>query len=339
MTLRLGLEIPYPEMHDRAAMIDLARAAEANGFDSVWVSELYSYDAFTTLTHIACHTTTIRLGTNIANIYARTPAMLASTAASLDQLSGGRFVLGIGVSGPQVIEGWHGVAYDRPLQRTRETIEIVRTIVRGDRLAYEGDVFRVTQGLKLINKGQRPDLPIYVASIGPRNVELTAECADGWLPAFFSPTHAERVFKPHLDAGLAAAGRSADRLAVMPFAAAFAGDVRAGLDAAKFLVGFYLGGMGSRQKNFYNTLAQRYGYVDQARTIQDLFLSGDKQAAILAVPDELADDVSLIGDEARLRDRLKAFEGAGATGVIVTPLAFDAAGRIATLETLARANA
>ena len=320
-------------------MIELARAAEANGFDSIWASELYSYDCFTTLTHLACHTSTIKLGTNIANIYARTPALLAGTAAGLDQLSDGRFILGIGVSGPQVVEGWHGVPYDKPLQRTRETIDILRTVMAGGRLNYEGDVFNVTMGLKLINKGQRDNIPIYVAAIGPKNIELTAQKADGWLPTFYSTAHAERVFMPSVDAGLAKAGKDKKDFAVMPLVSAFVGDTDQGIAACKMLAGFYIGGMGSKKQNFYNDLMKRYGYEELAETIRDTFLGGDKQAAIEMVPDDLVDDMSLIGDESRLRDRLKAFEAAGATGVVVVPWAADTQGRTTVLETLARANA
>jgi F420-dependent oxidoreductase-like protein len=338
MTLKLGVELPYTEMHERDSILALARDAEALGYDAIWVSELYSFDAFTTLTHIACGTERIRLGTNIANIYARSPAMLASTAASLDQLSGGRLILGIGVSGPQVIEGWHGVPYDRPLRRTRETIEIVRRIVSGDRLVYEGEVFRVTQGLKLINKPLRPDLPVYVAALGPRNVELTAEMADGWLPTFFSPAHAREVFGMALDAGLARRSPALGPLEIAPFVPAFAGDVSTARDVLRWAIGFYVGGMGSREKNFYNALVRRYGWVAEAERIQELFLSGDKAGAIAAVPDALVDAVCLAGDEARLRDGLAAYEEAGCTALVVGPLAPDPDGRKRTLETLARAN-
>lgn len=338
MALKLGLEMPYPEAHKREESVELARAAEANGFDSIWVSELYSYDAFTTLTHLACNTSTIKLGTNIANIYARTPAMLGGTAASLDQLSGGRLILGIGVSGPQVIEGWHGVPYDRPLQRTRETIDILRTVMRGERLSYSGEVFSVTKGLKLINKGQRPDIPIYVASLGPKNVEMTAEYADGWLPTWFSTNHADTVFRPHVEAGRAKANKEKP-FEIMPLATVFHGDWRAGLDASKWVLGLYIGGMGSKKQNFYNQLAARYGYGEVAERIQELYLSGDKQAAVEMVPDSLVDEVSIIGDESRMRERLKAFEAAGATGVIAAPMAMDHTGRIEALEALARANA
>ena len=338
MALRLGLELPYTEMHDRDTMATLARAAEDAGFDSIWISELYSFDAFTTLTHLALETSTIKIGTNIANIYARTPAMLASTAASLDQISGGRLILGIGVSGPQVIEGWHGLPYDRPLQRTRETIDIVRMILRGERLVYEGEIFNVKQGLRLMNKPLRADVPIYVAAIGPRNIEMTASRADGWLPTFFSPTHADRVFRPHVEAGLAKAGRDAASFEVMPFVSAFAGDVQTGIDSCRFVVGFYIGGMGSKQKNFYNQLVRRYGYEREAEQIQDLFLGGDRQAAIQAVPDDLVDDVSVIGDEARMRDRLKVFEAAGVTGLVIGPMAPDLEARKLLLTTLSKAN-
>lgn len=338
MTLKLGLEMPYTEAHERDAMLALAREAEALGYDTLWVSELYSFDAFTTLTHLAGGTERIKLGTNIANIYARTPAMLASTAASLDQLSGGRFILGIGVSGPQVIEGWHGLPYEKPLARTRETIDIVRRVVAGDRLVYEGDVFRVTKGLKLINKPIRPDLPIYVAAIGPRNIALTAELADGWLPTFFSPAHADAVFGPALAAGRAKRSPALGPLEVAPMIPALAGDVAAARDVLRWGLGFYVGGMGSREKNFYNALVRRYGFDEEAETIQNLFLAGDKTAAIAAVPDDLVDAVCLAGDEARMRDKLAAFADAGVTQVVVGPMAPDADARRTTLETVARAN-
>lgn len=338
MTLKLGLEVPYTEMHDRAGLIALAREAEALGYDSVWASELYSFDAFTTLTQLAGKTSHIRLGTNIANIYARTPAMLGSTAASLDQLSGGRFILGIGVSGPQVIEGWHGVPYERPVARTRETIEIVRKVLSGERVVHEGSVFSLTKGLKLINPPLRADLPIYVAALGPRNVEMTAELADGWLPTFFSPAHAKEVFAEPLEAGRARRSQALGPLEVAPFVPAFAGDLATGRDVLRFVIGFYIGGMGSREQNFYNRLVQRYGFVEEARRVQDLFLGGDKGAAIAAVPDALVDAVSLVGDEARVRDRLAELEEAGVTAIVLGAMAPDAEGRRATLETIARAN-
>jgi F420-dependent oxidoreductase-like protein len=338
MALKLGIELPYTETHDREGLIALAREAESLGYEAVWASELYSFDAFTTLTQIACATDRIKLGTNIANIYARTPAMLAGTAASLDQLSGGRFILGIGVSGPQVIEGWHGVPYDKPIRRTRETIDIVRKVLSGDKLVYEGDVFRLGRGLRLLNKPLRPDLPIYVASLGPRNVELTAELADGWLPTFYSPAHAAEVFGPPLAAGKARRSPALGPLETVPFVPAFAGDLKTGRDIARFAVGFYVGGMGSREQNFYNALVKRYGFVEEAERIQDLFLGGEKGAAIGAVPDDMVDAVSLVGDQSRFRDGLAAFAESGCTGLVVGPMAPDLDGRRRTLETLAEAN-
>ena len=338
MTLKLGVELPYTEMHDRPSMLALAREAEALGYDAVWVSELYSFDAFTTLTHIACGTERIKLGTNIANIYARSPAMLASTAASLDQLSGGRFILGLGVSGPQVIEGWHGVPYDKPVQRTRETIEIVRRIVAGERLVYEGEIFRITKGLKLINKPLRPDLPIYVAALGPKNVEMTAEMAEGWLPTMFSPAHAKDVFGPALDVGRARRSEALGALEIAPVVPAFVGDLSAGRDVLRLAIGFYIGGMGSREQNFYNALVRRYGWDTEAERVQDLFLSGDKAAAIASVPDDLIDAVCVVGDGSRIRDGFAAYEEAGCTSLVIAPAVPDPQSRKETMETIARAN-
>jgi F420-dependent oxidoreductase-like protein len=330
--------LPYTAYDDRAGLIAMAKEAESLGYDAVWASELYSFDAFTTLTQIAVATDRIKVGTNIANIYARTPAMLASTAASLDQLSGGRLILGIGVSGPQVIEGWHGVAYDKPVQRTAETIDVVRKVLSGERLVYEGRTIQVKKGLRILNKPLRPDLPIYVAALGPRNVEMTAALADGWLPTFFSPAHAARTFGAALEAGRGRRSPGLGRLEVAPFVPAVSGDVQAGRALARWVVGFYVGGMGSRDRNFYKELVTRYGFGDAAQRVQDLFLGGDKQAAIDAIPDELVDAVSIIGDEAAMRDRLAEFEEGGATALVVGPMAAEAEGRRRTLDTIARAN-
>lgn len=339
MTLKIGIEIPYTEMQDRVGMIALAREAEDLGYDCIWCSEVYTYDAFTTLTQIACATSTIKVGTNIAQVYARTPALLATTAASLDQLSGGRFILGLGASGPQVIEGWHGVEFDRPVQRTRETIQIVRKILAGERLVHEGSVFTLNKGLRLLNTGHRSSIPIFVASLGPRNVGMTSELADGWLPFPFSTTHGPAVFKEALDAG--SAKRSADLppLRVAPFAPVFVGDRATGLDAARLIIGFYIGGMGSRDRNFYNQLVQRYGFEEEALRVQELFLGGDKAAAIAATPDDLVDQVSIVGDESRVRERLREFEAAGATDLVVSFLSAAPDTRSEMMRALARANA
>jgi F420-dependent oxidoreductase-like protein len=341
MSLKLGVMLNYAAAHDRADLIASAREAEALGYDSVWASEAWSYDVFTTLTLIACNTERIKLGTNIAQLYSRTPALLASTAASLDQLSGGRFILGVGASGPQVIEDWHGVPYAKPVQRTRETIAIVRQVLSGQKVKYDGEIFHIgtKKSLKLLNPVQRADMPMYVASLGPKNVEMTAEIADGWLPTFYSTEHASDAFGEALAAGKAKRDASLKPLEVAPFAPSFAGKYEVGLDIVRGIVGFYIGGMGSKEKNFYNQLVQRYGFAEEALRVQELFLSGDKSAAIAAVPDELVDQVSLIGDEARLRDRLQAFEAAGATSVLLGTAAVGEGARREMLETFARANA
>ncbi|MGZ4127919.1 MAG: LLM class F420-dependent oxidoreductase [Actinomycetota bacterium] len=337
MGVPIGIEIPYTDLQDRASLIALAREAEDLGYDCIWCSEVYTYDAFTTLTQIACETTTIKVGTNIAQIYARTPALLATTAASLDQLSGGRLILGVGASGPQVIEGWHGVPYDRPVQRTREIIEIARAVWSGQKVFHEGSVFTLTKGLKLLNSGHRPNIPIYVASLGPRNVEMTAEVADGWLPFPFSSERAREVFDEPIKAGLAKRAPERGPFRIAPFAPVFVGDTEQGLNGARMVVGFYIGGMGSKEKNFYNQLVQRYGFVEEARTVQEMFLGGDKAGAIAATPDDLVDQVSIVGDEARVRDRLQAFAEAGATELVVSFLG-DPATRSEMMKGLARAN-
>lgn len=337
MTLQLGVEIPYPEMHDRRSLIELAREAEGEGYDTIWCSEVYTYDAFTTLTQIACETESINVGTNIAQIYARTPAALATTAASLDQLSGGRFILGVGASGPQVIEGWHGVPYDRPVQRTRETIEICRSIWSGGRVRHDGKVFSLQQGIKLLNAGHRPDIPIYVAALGPRNIEMTAEMAEGWLPTLFSTEHAD-VFAPSLAAGKEKRDASLPPLRAASTTGVYFGDLETGIQASKWMVGWYVGGMGSKEQNFYNQLVQRYGFVAEAQKVQEMFLGGDKMGAIAATPDELVDQVSVIGDEARMRDRLGAFASAGITDLIAT-FGGEPAERSKHLRALASANA
>ncbi|HVL33765.1 MAG TPA: LLM class flavin-dependent oxidoreductase, partial [Actinomycetota bacterium] len=275
MALKIGIELNYAQMHEREQLLAIAREAEDLGYHAVWCSEVYTYDAFTTLTQIACATSQIHIGTNIAQIYARTPALLATTSASLDQLSGGRFVLGVGASGPQVIEGWHGVPYDRPVQRTREIIEICRKVWSGQRVLHSGTVFTLDKGLKLLNTGHRADIPIYVAALGPKNVEMTAEMADGWLPYPFSTERARGVFDEPIKAGLAK--RSAERgpFTIAPFAPVYVGDLQTGMDAARFVLGWYVGGMGSKEKNFYNQLVQRYGFVEEAQRVQELFLGGD----------------------------------------------------------------
>jgi F420-dependent oxidoreductase-like protein len=298
----------------------LALEAERLGFDSLWTAEAYGNDAVSVIAWAAARTSTIGVGTAIMQIPARTPATTAMTAITLDHLTGGRFRLGLGTSGPQVSEGWHGADFSKPLARTREYIEIVREILRREKpLEFQGSHYRVPlpggtglgKPLKTIVHPRRSDLPIYLAAIGPRNVSLAAEIADGWLPTFYAPSHAE-VFRASIDEGLAKAGKRREAFDIAPFAPVIVGeDVQACRDLVKPTIALYVGGMGARSKNFYNSLVARYGYEDAAATIQDLYLDGKKGEAAMAVPDELVDDVALVGPTTRIADRLQAWREAG----------------------------
>jgi F420-dependent oxidoreductase-like protein len=304
----------------------LVLEAERLGFDSVWSAEAYGSDAVTLITWAAARTERIGVGTAIMQIPSRTPAGAAMTAITLDHLTGGRFRLGLGVSGPQVSEGWHGVAFDHPLERTREYVEIVRTILRREQpLEFHGKHYDVPiQGgtglgkpLKTIVHPLRPDLPIYLAAIGPKNVALAAEIADGWLPTFYSPLHPE-VFEPSLKEGLTRAGRERSSFDVAPFAPVFLGDdVQACRDLVKPVLALYIGGMGARGRNFYNTLVSRYGYEAESKAVQDLYLDGRKGEAAGAIPDALVDEVSLVGPKERIADAVRRWEEAGVDTLIV----------------------
>jgi F420-dependent oxidoreductase-like protein len=311
----------------------LVLEAERLGFDSVWSAEAYGSDAVTLITWAAARTERIGVGTAIMQIPARTPAATAMTAITLDHLSHGRFRLGVGVSGPQVSEGWHGVAFDHPLERTREYVEIVRSILRREKpLEFEGRHYAVPlhggtglgKPLKTIVHPLRADLPIYVAAIGPNNVALAAEIADGWLPTFYSPAHPE-VFEPSIKEGLARSGRDRSSFDVAPFAPVFLGDdVQACRDLVKPVLALYVGGMGARGKNFYNTLVSRYGYEGDAKSIQDLYLEGKKGEAAAAVPDALADEVALLGPKERIAEGLERWREAGVDTLIVGAFQIEA---------------
>jgi F420-dependent oxidoreductase-like protein len=290
--------------------------AERLGYHAVWAAEAYGSDCVTPLAWIGARTTTIRLGTAIMQMPARTPAMTAMTAMTLDQLSGGRMLLGLGLSGPQVVEGWHGQPYGQPLGRTREYVQIVRQIfARRQAVVHRGEHYQVPyQGADATGLGKplksilhgRADLPIYLAAIGPKNVELAAEIADGWLPIFFAPRHYDKVFKASVEAGFAkAGGKSLDAFDIAPAAPVVIGeDVDRCRAMVKPFLALYIGGMGARGKNFYYDLVCRYGYADAAETIQNLYLQGKKPEAALAVPDALVDDVALCGPAARIKERL-----------------------------------
>jgi F420-dependent oxidoreductase-like protein len=324
--VRLGLQLGYD---DPVRWTALAEEAERCAFHSVWTSEAYGSDAISPLAWIGSRTTSVRLGTAIAQMPARSPATTAATVATLDLLSGGRVLLGLGTSGPQVAEGWHGQAWGKPLTRTREYVEIVRAILRREAplehhgehydIPYTGpDATGLGKPLRIIVHPPRPDVPIYLAAIGPKNVALAAEIADGWLPIFFSPERFADTHLPMLEEGFARrGGRPEDWDLAAHVPVVVTDDVAAGRDFLKPLLALYVGGMGAKGKNFYTRLAERYGYADAAAEIQGLYLAGKKNEAIAAVPDALVDEVALVGDRARIGDRLAAFRECGVGTLIL----------------------
>ena len=324
--MRLGLTIGYSGAK-MALDMPLIEEADRLGFHSVWSAEAYGSDAVTPLAWIAARTQQIHVASGIMQMPARTPAMTAMTATTLDQLSGGRFLLGLGVSGPQVVEGWHGQPYGKPLVKTREYIEIVRKIwAREQPVEHQGEHYQIPyrgpgatglgKPLKSIIHGRQ--IPIYIAAIGPKSVEQTAEIADGWLPIFYSP-YRTQAYKGALEAGFkkAGGGKSLASFDVAPSVVVVqTDDVATGLQFVKPMLALYIGGMGARGKNFYNDLACRYGFEADAKRIQDLYLDGKKGEATAAVPDQLADEVALVGPPARIRDRLAPWRESGATTLI-----------------------
>jgi F420-dependent oxidoreductase-like protein len=328
--MRLALNLNYS---GATMALDMARILEAErlGYDSVWSAEAYGSDAVTPAAWIAARTERLHVGTAIMQIPARTPAMTAMTAMTLDALSGGRFRLGLGVSGPQVAEGWHGQAFGKPLGKTREYVEIVRAILRREKpVEFRGEYYQIPYAgpdatglgkpLRSILHG-RADLPIYLAAVGPRNVALAAEIADGWIPVFFSARRMP-MFREWLGEGFRAGGRSPEATRafdVMPMVPVVVGDdVAACRAAVKPRLALYVGGMGARGRNFYNDIARRYGYEDAARRIQDLYLGGRKDEGAAAVPDALVDEVALCGPRERIREHLAEWTGAGVSTIMVT---------------------
>ena len=324
--MRLGLNLGYWGVGP-ANQIEMAQAADRLGFHSVWTAEAYGSDAVTPLTWVAAKTERIGVGTAIMQMPARTPAMTAMTAMTLDLLTGGRMLLGLGVSGPQVVEGWHGVLYGNPLKRTREYVDIVRMVLKREQpVEYHGEVYEIpVQGgtglgkpLKLITHPLRPNIPVYLAAIGPKNIALAAEIADGWLPIFFSPRHMD-IFKASLEEGFRRAG-GGKSLADFDIAASttvvMGQDVDACRAFVKPMLALYVGGMGARGKNFYNDLARRYGYEAAAEKVQDLYLAGQRNEAVAAIPDALVDEVALCGPAERIAERLSLWREAGVTTLI-----------------------
>jgi F420-dependent oxidoreductase-like protein len=339
--MRFGLNAGYSGSRMSINM-ELVKEADKLGFHSVWAAEAYGSDAVTPVAWIAGQTQKIHVGTAIMQMPARTPAMTAMTATTLDQLSGGRFLLGLGVSGPQVVEGWHGVPYGKPLVRTREYVEIVRQIwAREKPLEHQGEHYQIPsrgagatglgKPLKSILHGRQ--IPIYLASIGPKSVELAAEIADGWMPIWYSP-YRTNVYKDSLSGGFtkAGGGKGLHNFDVAPAVTVILGsDVDGCLQMIKPFLALYIGGMGARGKNFYNDLACRYGFEADAKKIQDLYLGGKKDEAAAAVPDQLADEVALVGPKERLRDRLAAWRESGVTTMICAIMQIEAVRALAEI--------
>ncbi len=320
--MRLGLNIGYFGAGAPDRLVEVVTHAERLGFHSVWTAEAYGSDAVVPLTWVAARTSSINVGTAIMQMPARTPANTAMTAATLDLLTGGRFLLGLGLSGPQVVEGWHGEPYGKPLAKTREYVSIVREVLRRERplehhgehydIPYTGpDATGLGKPLKLILHPHRADIPIYLAAIGPRNVALAAEIADGWLPIFFSPQRFAETY------GETFAGADLESFDIAPSVPVVLGDDVDGCrNLVKPMLALYIGGMGARGRNFYNDLACRYGFEAAAKHIQDLYLDGKKAEATAAVPDELVDEVALCGPKERIADLLGAWREAPVTTMI-----------------------
>ncbi|OLT28277.1 LLM class F420-dependent oxidoreductase [Nocardiopsis sp. CNR-923] len=330
----MRISMPLQYAGEPKAAVEQVVELEKAGLDTVWVAEAYGFDSPTLMGYIAARTETVAIGSAILPLYTRTPSLVAMTAAGLDDLSGGRAILGLGASGPQVIEGWHGVPYTKPLARTRETIEICRKIwAREERLTHDGSVFQLplpaTEGiglgkpLKIINHPVRPDIPIYVAALGEKNVQMTAETADGWLPHLFVPEKSEQVWGEALVKGRSKRDPSLGDLEIAAGGLLAIGegeDTKRLLDFVRPMIALYVGGMGAKGRNFYNTLARRYGYEEAAETIQDLYLDGRKDEAAAAVPDEFVELTNMVGPESYVRERVEAFRAAGVTQLNVTPI-------------------
>ncbi len=317
--MRLGFYMGYaPPGTNPLELIALAQEAERLGYDSAWAAEAWGTDAVTVLTWLAATTTKIKVGSAIMQMPARTPANTAMTAATLDLISGGRFLLGLGTSGPQVVEGWHGRPWGKPITRTREYVEIVRAALRREELEFHGKEYDVPYSadgatglgkpLKLLVRGHRPHIPIYLAALSPKNVRTAFEIADGWLPIYFSPERAHDAFEFEPREGF----DIAPSVNVV-----VSDDVETARDALKPLLALYVGGMGARGANFYNALVARYGYEREAEEIQTLYLAGRQREAIAAVPDALVDDVALVGPRERIAERLAAWCESGATTLLV----------------------
>lgn len=335
---------------DFHADVQRVQELEAAGLDLVWVPEAYSFDAVSQMGYLAAKTSTIQIGSGILNVYSRTATCMAQTAAGLDFVSGGRFVLGLGASGPQVIEGFHGVPYEKPMARIRDYINVCRMTWRRDRVVYDGPAVKIPlpegegtglgKPLKLINHPVRADIPIFWASLMGLSVTATAQYADGWLPIFFDPEKFHTVWGDELKQGTADRDPSLGTLQISAGGMVAIGDEFAGeaanrvLDMARPNVALYVGGMGARDKNFYNTICQKYGYVDEAIEIQDLYLDGKKDEAAAKVPAEMLRNTNLVGPASYVKERIAAYQEAGVTHLSVTPVGGDPVKTVAQLREL-----
>src|SRR3954462_14150396 len=342
--MRLGLMLGYWGLgltaeDQRALLLE----AESAGFDSVWTAEAYGSDAATPLAWFAAQTSRIKLGAAILQIPGRSPAMTAMTAVTIDHLSNGRFLLGLGTSGPQVAEGWHGQRFGRQLARTREYVEIVRKALSRERLVYEGETYQLPlpdgpgKALKLMIAPVQDRIPIYIAAIGPKNTTLTGEIADGWLPTFFSPEYMHES-KKLLEEGAAKreGAKLPDDFDIAPMVSiAIDDDIDRARATVRPLLALYVGGMGSRDKNFYNQLVSRYGFEDAAKEVQDLYLDGKKDEAAAALPADLIDQTTLVGSADHIKERLAVYKDAGVGTLMCSPMDFTAEGRSRVLRTVA----
>ncbi|MEU9113917.1 LLM class F420-dependent oxidoreductase [Streptomyces sp. NPDC048483] len=342
--MRLGINLGYWGAGMDSDNLAVAQEADRLGYSVCWAAEAYGSDAATVLSWVAAQTERIDIGSAIFQIPARTPAMTAMTAATLDSLSGGRFRLGLGVSGPQVSEGWYGVKFDKPLARTREYVEIVRKAMSRERLSHEGEHWTLPlpggpgKPLKLTVHPQREHIPLYIAAIGPKNLQQTGEIADGALLIFPSADHLEETAVAHIRAGREKAGKTLEGFDVcptLPLAVSPGGgdkEISALADMFRPYTALYVGGMGSRKQNFYNQLAQRMGYEKEAAEIQDKYLAGDKDGAAAAIPEKLIDQTTLLGSVERIAERMQAYAAAGVTTLTLAPAGFTLEDRLASLR-------
>ncbi len=341
--MKLGVHLGYWGLGLTSQdQLDVVLEAERLGYDSVWTAEAYGSDAATILAWLAGQTSTIKLGSAIFQIPGRSAGMTAMTAATIDQLSGGRFILGLGSSGPQVSEGWHGVRFGKQLQRTREYVEVLRMMLAREKVEYAGETLVLPlpdgpgKALKLTISPVQERIPIFIAAIGPKNTQLTAEIADGVIPTLFSPEHVA-VIMEDIETGVARTeGKTVADVEIAPQVQVYISDDREkARDLMRPFLGLYIGGMGSREKNFYNQLVQRYGYEDAAKQVQDLYLEGKKDEAAAAIPDDLIDAIALCGPREHVRDRIAAYKDAGVGTLGVTPVAFTRDERLEQLRLVA----